>query len=385
MSHFEIESLALYRGEFRLEASLSLEKGYTGVILGPSGCGKTSLLRCVAGLERQDSGSIRLGGREIGNLEPGKRSIGFVFQDLALFDHLSGRGNLEFGLRRRGVDAKLRISVVERLSRLLHIEDLLDRKPSMLSGGERQRLAVARSLAYSPELLLLDEPLSSLDAPLKRELRGFLATAFKESGATSLHVTHDTEEAFELADMLFLMRNGKILAEGRPSDLYSHPPNDFTATFLGLGSLLDIRSAELGESACTVVTGLGNLRFDPELIPGNRRLAERGQIPPGLLQNPGAYRVFVPKRALAAEANARLPTAAGMERAVMQPDSCVRLGARIARLAFAGDTMLVEARTGSEAGGIVLVFETSPQLGFRLGDWIPLALDTRLCSILPKV
>ncbi|MCE1196381.1 ABC transporter ATP-binding protein [bacterium] len=238
MTHLEVSNLRFARGDFSVSVSLSLRKGQTGVILGPSGCGKTTLLRCVAGLERQDEGSLSLGGREIGALPPEKRELGFIFQDLALFDHLTGRQNIAFGMKLRGFPPAVAEARIEALAATLKIEGLLDRRPFAMSGGERQRLAFARAVAPRPALLLMDEPLSSLDAPLRRELRAYLRSSLKAERVTALHVTHDVEEALELGDRVFLMKDGRIISSGTPEEVWNNPPDAWCVRFLGLGALL---------------------------------------------------------------------------------------------------------------------------------------------------
>lgn len=233
-----IVNLKLARGSFALDLSLELAQGETGVILGPSGCGKTTLLRIIAGLEGQDSGRVLLSGTPIDALPPERRDIGFVFQDLALFDHLSGRRNIGYALSIRGKDRAAIRERVEELARSMRIERLLDRMPPSMSGGERQRLAFARALAREPSLLLMDEPLSALDASLRRELRAYLRALLRDRGITALHVTHDVEEALELADRLFIMRAGKIIASGSPEALFAAPPDAWTAAFLGTGPVI---------------------------------------------------------------------------------------------------------------------------------------------------
>jgi len=240
MNHLDVRGLRFRRGTFSLEASLALGQGETGVILGPSGCGKTTLLRCVAGLERQEEGRISINGREIGNLEPERRGIGFIFQDLALFDHMTGRENIGFGLKLRKMPGAEASRSIDELAGKLQIGSLLDRRPFSMSGGEKQRLAFARAVAVKPEILLMDEPLSSLDAPLRRELRTYLRTTLSREGITALHVTHDVEEALELGDQLFLMKAGRILARGSPQTMYEDPPDAWCVEFLGLGALLPI-------------------------------------------------------------------------------------------------------------------------------------------------
>ena len=238
MNHLEVEKLRYERDDFSVSLSLSLKKGRTGVLLGPSGCGKTTLLRCIAGLEAQDGGSISIEGKKIDALPPEKRNLGFIFQDLALFDHLTGRQNVAFGMKLRGFPSGEIEARIKALAGTLKIRGLLGRRPFAMSGGERQRLAFARAVAPRPELLLMDEPLSALDAPLRRELRAYLRSSLRAEGVTALHVTHDVEEALELGDALFIMKDGRIVASGTPEEVWDNPPDAWCVGFLGLGALL---------------------------------------------------------------------------------------------------------------------------------------------------
>lgn len=259
MKHLDIQNLEFRRGNFAIKTALALDKGQTGVILGPSGSGKTTLLRLIAGLEHHQSGTISLGGRRIDELPPEKRNIGFVFQDLALFDHLDGRNNLRFGLKQHHVPESEIGVIVDSLSDKFQIKPLLSRRPWAMSGGERQRLACARALAVNPDLLLLDEPFSSLDAPLRRELRVYLRSRLAETGTTALHVTHDVEEAMELGDVLFLMNRGSIIVSGTPEEVCRKPKDAWSVHFLGLGILIPINS--LASGAEWVSAECGNSGF----------------------------------------------------------------------------------------------------------------------------
>lgn len=287
MSYCNIESLRFVRKGFAVNVSFTLGKGKTAVILGPSGSGKTTLLRCIAGLEQPASGHIFLNGRNIVALPPEKRNIGFVFQDLALFDHMTGRQNITFGLKLRSIPAVEINNTIERLARKLQINHLLDRKPHTMSGGEKQRLAFARSLAIMPELLLLDEPLSSLDAPLRKELRGFIREKLSSEGLTAIHVTHDVQEAFELADVIFLMDKGIIRHTGTPATLRENPPDAWTARFFGLGNLIPAMPAQITDTSTDVLTAIGRFQMRS---PGPRQQAPA--------QEPGKnYFLFIPDSA----------------------------------------------------------------------------------------
>lgn len=203
------------------------------VLLGPSGCGKTTLLRCIAGLERVDRGRIFIGGRDVTYLPPKDRNIAMVFQSYAVFPHLTVFENIAFGLRmKRRPEVEIRQRVHETAA-LLHIEDLLDRYPAQLSGGQRQRVAVARAIAVYPEVLLMDEPLSNLDALLRLEMRAELKRLLRDIQATTLYVTHDQVEALSLGDRIAVMRDGQILQYDTPLEVYDNPANMFVGGFIG--------------------------------------------------------------------------------------------------------------------------------------------------------
>jgi multiple sugar transport system ATP-binding protein len=203
------------------------------VLLGPSGCGKTTLLRIIAGLEAATSGRVMIGGRDVTDLPPRARRISMVFQNYAVFPHLSVFENVAFGLRMQRV-AKERIAPrVERAAELMHIEPYLQRYPSQLSGGQRQRVAVARALAVEPEVLLMDEPLSNLDALLRLEMRAELKKLLQGTGTTTIYVTHDQVEAMSLADRIAVMREGVIVQYDAPLRVYDHPSDTFVGGFIG--------------------------------------------------------------------------------------------------------------------------------------------------------
>jgi len=375
MNHLEISGLGFARGDFSLSASLALEKGMTGVILGPSGCGKTTLLRCVAGLERQNSGSIVVEGREIGLMPPEQRNIGFVFQDLALFDHLTGRKNIEFGLERRKIRGTEAGLIVETLAEKLRITALLDRRPFAMSGGERQRLAFARAIAAKPGLLLMDEPLSSLDAPLRRELRAYLRSTLSREGITALHVTHDVEEALELGDRIFLMNAGRILAGGTPQAIYENPPDAWCVRFLGLGSLLPVEAFEArGVGLMVAVTPFG--RFTCAAAACKVDGKDGGDH--------GVF-FFIPRKAVYVAEAAAAAEAAGID----------RMDAIVERVVFQGNYRRIALRPllsrqrvggiGAESSGAEDVIEMEADLSFRIvpGEKIRLSIDPGKCGILP--
>jgi ABC-type Fe3+/spermidine/putrescine transport system ATPase subunit len=240
----ELRGLDLRLGAFRLgPLSLSIEAGEYLVLLGPSGCGKTSLLRTLAGIHTVPSGRLLLAGSGAGRLPPQHRRVGYVSQGADLFPHLSAAGNIAYGLRWRGMAGGEVERRVRRVAGMLEVERLLDRAPTTLSGGEAKRVALARSLAVEPRLLLLDEPLSMLDHNARRRLLDLLRQVHAELGTTTVHVTHDREEAWALGGRCAVMNAGRIEADGQVGDLFRRPASRFTAEFLGGGNILPARFA----------------------------------------------------------------------------------------------------------------------------------------------
>ncbi|GAA4443579.1 sulfate/molybdate ABC transporter ATP-binding protein [Phytohabitans houttuyneae] len=215
------------------DVSVSIPSGQLTALLGPSGGGKSTLLRIIAGLEEADSGRVQIEGVDATGLPPQKRNVGFVFQHYAAFKHMSVRRNVAFGLEiRRRPKAEIRARVDE-LLRLVHLEQFGDRLPAQLSGGQRQRMALARALAVEPTVLLLDEPFGALDAKVRKELRDWLRRLHDEVHVTTVFVTHDQEEALEVADEIVVINDGRIEQIGTPDELYDAPANDFVMRFLG--------------------------------------------------------------------------------------------------------------------------------------------------------
>jgi lactose/L-arabinose transport system ATP-binding protein len=217
--------------------NMVIEDGEFVVFVGPSGCGKTTTLRMIAGFEDPTSGEIRIGGRVVNDLEPRDRGLGMVFQSHALFPHKTVAQNIEFGLRMKKVPAEERASRVRAVAEMVRITHLLDKMPAQCSGGESQRVALARTLVTNPSTFLLDEPLSSLDAKLRRELRAECDRLHDELKRTFVFVTHDQEEAMTLADRIVVMRSGLIEQVGSPLDIYSNPASHFVADFFGSPSM----------------------------------------------------------------------------------------------------------------------------------------------------
>jgi sulfate/thiosulfate transport system ATP-binding protein len=222
-------------GSFRAldNVSLQVADGKLVALLGPSGSGKSTLLRAIAGLETPDSGKIIINGQDTTHLDVRRRNIGFVFQHYALFKHLTVRQNIAFGLDIRQKPRAYAKQRVEELLDLIQLQGLGDRYPSQLSGGQRQRVALARALAVQPQVLLLDEPFGALDAKVRKELRAWLRRLHDEVHVTSVFVTHDQEEAMEVADEIVVMNQGRIEQMGTPAEIYEHPVTPFVMSFVG--------------------------------------------------------------------------------------------------------------------------------------------------------
>jgi len=216
-----------------VDVSLKVPRGAFVSILGPSGCGKSTLLRLLAGLERPDAGSIRIGGREVTHLSASQRGLSMVFQSYALFPHLSVQENILFGLKVRRVPRAERAVKLAEAAQMLGLEEFLRRKPAELSGGQRQRVALARAVVSGHRLCLMDEPLSNLDAKLRNAVRRDIRSLQKRLGLTVVYVTHDQVEAMSLSDEIVLMRAGRVEQSGTPLDLYERPATPFAAEFVG--------------------------------------------------------------------------------------------------------------------------------------------------------
>lgn len=265
----EVRGLTKRFGEVTAVAdfSLAVADGETVALLGPSGCGKTTVLRIIAGLEQPDAGQVLLAGRDATDWPPERRGVGLVFQSYALFPHLSVEANVAYGLRfRRGVD---RVARVEELLSLVGLSGYERRKPHQLSAGQQQRVALARALAPEPGILLLDEPLSALDAALRKELRAELRALLGKLGMTALYVTHDQEEALALADRVAVMREGRLDQVAPPAELYARPRTPFVAAFLGRANLWPGKVVSVdGDRALVEVAG--------ERFPAERGEAREG-------------------------------------------------------------------------------------------------------------
>ena len=233
--YVELKNVSKYYGNFKASDNVGfgIEKGKLVALLGPSGSGKTTILRMIAGLEYPDTGDILLDGKVVHNIPASKRGIGFVFQSYALFKYMTVFDNIAFGLEVQKVPKKEIKEKVSELVELVELKGLEKRYPNQLSGGQRQRVAFARALAPNPKLLLLDEPFAAIDAKIRQELRSWLKEMIEKLGITSIFVTHDQDEAIEVADQIIITNKGRIEQIGTPLEVYQNPQTAFTASFFG--------------------------------------------------------------------------------------------------------------------------------------------------------
>ena len=265
MAEVRLENVCKSFGDVKAVDNISLhvKDGEFIVLLGPSGCGKTTTLRCVAGLEHVDEGKIFIDERDVTDLPPAQRGLSMVFQSYAVFPHMTVFDNIAFGLKLRKASPDQIKERVKEVASLVQIEDLIDRYPYQLSGGQRQRVALARALAVEPKVLLLDEPLSNLDAALRLQMRAELKLLQKKSKVTTLYVTHDQVEAMSMGDRIAIIRNGSLEQVDTPERVFNHPENVFVGNFIG--------SPPMNMLECDVVEGgsiaIGNFTYKlPESV-----------------------------------------------------------------------------------------------------------------------
>lgn len=264
MEHLKVENLRkVFRVQQREEiavsdVSLSIKAGEFVSLLGPSGCGKTTTLRCIAGLERQSSGMISIAGRDCSDASPQQRNIGMCFQEATVYPHMTIRRNMEYPLKLSGVAVAERRQRAEEMARMLRLDHLIDKLPGQLSGGQRQRAALGRALIRKPSLFLLDEPMSSLDAKLKVEMRKEIKGITTLFGTTALYVTHDQEEAMAMSDRICVMSAGRIEQFDTPEAVYRTPASLFVATFIGMPAM-NVVEVDVGDGQLRARTEAGLL------------------------------------------------------------------------------------------------------------------------------
>lgn len=257
MANIRTEGLVKRFGKFIAvdHVDLNIPEGSLTAILGPSGCGKTTLLRCISGLIETDGGHILIGGKDVTTMPPFKRNLGFVFQRPAMFPHMTVYQNVAWALQLRNYPKEKTKARIEEMLRLVHLEGMEERSYRELSGGQAQRVVIARALAPEPDVMLLDEPLSQLDAKLRDELKLEIGEIHRRTGATIVMVTHDQGEALTIADNVLLMDKGKIVQQGTPLDLYRFPETVFSADFIGTNNFLRGTLKEIGTHPTAVLEG----------------------------------------------------------------------------------------------------------------------------------
>ncbi|MEJ6388805.1 sn-glycerol-3-phosphate ABC transporter ATP-binding protein UgpC [Gymnodinialimonas ulvae] len=242
-------------GAEALEAStFTIPDGELCVLVGPSGCGKSTMLRMVAGLEDITEGEVSIGDRVVNDIDPADRNIAMVFQNYALYPHMSVARNMGYGLKNRGMDRGQIAAKVREAAEMLNLTEFLDRRPSQLSGGQRQRVAMGRAIVREPDLFLFDEPLSNLDAKLRNQMRIEIRALQRRLGTTAMYVTHDQVEAMTMADRIIVLSNGHIEQIGTPNEIYEHPASTFVASFMGAPPM-NLLTAEAGQGRVTLPGG----------------------------------------------------------------------------------------------------------------------------------
>ncbi|WP_103504120.1 MULTISPECIES: ABC transporter ATP-binding protein [unclassified Streptomyces] len=312
------------------EIDLTVEDGEFFALLGPSGCGKTTLLRTIAGLEESSGGSIKIGENDVTSTPPGRRDVAMVFQDYALFPHMTVTDNIAYPLKIKKVAGRERTVKAAETAAELGLSDYLERRPGQLSGGQQQRVALARAMACHPKVFLFDEPLSNLDARMRLEARTFLKRLQRELGVTTVFVTHDQAEALALADRIAVMEGGKIRQLGTPSEVFRRPANTFVASFIGstpmnlLDGVVRAQGVEVGDQLLPVPVGLGDHLVEGEKVVYGIRPEYLGHAPaavPGSLG--GEVRVV---ENLGSAQLVTLEGSAGFVQLVVNEDTPVAIG-----------------------------------------------------------
>ena len=349
----QLRDVSLAFGSTRVlrDIDLDIEPGEFFAFLGPSGSGKSTLLRLIAGFGPPPGGSVTIGGQDVTRLPPWKRNVGMVFQNYALWPHMTVRRNVAFGLEERRLPKPEVRKRVDAALDVVGLREYADRRPAQLSGGQQQRVALARTIVIEPQVLLLDEPLSNLDANLRIRMRREIRELQQRLGITTIFVTHDQEEANTIADRMAVLNDGILQQVGSPVDLYDQPVNRFVASFLGTANLLD---GEIGEEGGERLFHAGS----GIAIPVGRQSAETGP----------ATAMFRPQ-------NLRIVESAA------EGDGRVRLGGRIQHREFLGNLI----RYAVDVGGKDVLVDDDHQLGgrsFPVGQAVELALDPAQVRIL---
>jgi multiple sugar transport system ATP-binding protein len=330
---------------------LTIEDGERMVVVGPSGCGKSTVLRLLAGLEEPSAGRLRIGDRVVNDLSSQERNVAMVFQDYALYPHMTVRANLAFPLKMRRLSRTETEAKISGVAEMLDLGSLLDRLPKQLSGGQRQRVAMGRALVREPSVFLLDEPLSNLDARLRGQVRAEIAELQRRTGTTMLYVTHDQSEAMTLGDRVAVLQGGVLQQVATPRELYERPANVFVASFVG-SPPMNVFPAEI---AAEVAAGDGLvLRFGEQRLPLSRALAT-GSLPPD-----GAIRAGIRPEAF---------------RVASSEDTAAALKVRVEGIEWLGHETLAHVRVGGGADAISLVVRLTGMQPLAVGEDLGLEVD----------
>ncbi len=352
------------------DVDLEIREGEFFALLGPSGCGKTTLLRMIAGLEVPDAGRILIDGVDMTHVPPNRRPVNMVFQSYALFPHMTVAENVAYGLKVEGLPRAETAARVEEALKLVRLEGLGGRMPSALSGGQRQRVALARALVKRPRVLLLDEPLSALDAKLREEMQLELSALQARLKLTFVIVTHDQDEALSMADRIAVMRAGRIEQVDEPEGLYERPVNRFVAGFIGRINMLEGTVAAAGEGRVAVeVPGLGRLS-----LPDSRPLASGRAV---------TLAIRPEKIAMRRLSDLDAQAAAGLREAAKVSDARIMLAAQVTEWAYYGDISYMVTRTLKGDLKLAVVFANATREtveAFDIGDEV--ALSWRLADML---
>ncbi|WP_372424479.1 ABC transporter ATP-binding protein [Salinarimonas chemoclinalis] len=359
MATIELENIVKRFGSATVVHGLDLAiaDGEFVALVGPSGCGKSTTLRMIAGLEDVSAGTLRIGGVVVNHHEPKRRNVAMVFQNYAIYPHLTVRENIAFGLYTSGLPKEKKAARVDEAARILGLEDLLGRRPAALSGGQRQRVAIGRAMVRNPSAFLFDEPLSNLDAQLRNQMRIEIKRLHQRIGATTVYVTHDQVEAMTMADRIVVMRDGRILQIGTPSDLYDAPADVFTARFIGTPAM-NLLPASRGPDGLAVEGAVAPIRA-PAPAAGVARLlvGVRPQdlvcVPAGAAVDPGALVIAGTVTAvepLGPETHVHLDTAGGPVIALAADRAAPDVGAPATALARPRALHLFDAATERALG-----------------------------------
>ncbi len=333
------------------DLSLSIAPGTLATLLGPSGCGKTTTLRMLAGLEHPTDGRILIGGRDVTALPANARDVSMVFQSYALFPHMSSLENVSYGLRSSGIKAKEARDRAEEGLKLVGLGGMGGRLPSELSGGQQQRVAVARALVLEPQVLLLDEPLSNLDARLRRRVRTEIREIQQRLGFTAVYVTHDQDEALAVSDQIIIMKEGRIAQQGTPHELYEAPASAFVADFMGEANVVPCEILEIDAAAGTALIRLGAL---------THRLPARGG------SRPGAARIALRPNAI---------------RLTLADASPAPFPGEIESAAYLGDHVEYEVAT---TAGRLFVVDAETQTPLPVGSAVAVSLKPRGAALIAE-